>query len=211
MLTRIMCLAVLLVASTGALAQEICAATPEGAAAIRKAMTEIQNLSRPAPTPVQGVWPLDERLREMQEFPPKQRLTPWGTPGLPYMYGNGPLQRAEVPEEKRFSWYGYRHKELHAKVIPELLQKTVGKNCCNGVWSGECRITRYVTEGVGPRRVLIDDLNCEITDDTRIVQLDSFDEQDTIVVCAHRTSDPRRGETRSCPRTYCIGGGRMGG
>lgn len=193
-------------------AQEICASTPDSLAAAKRAIAEITALARPAaPTiPVQGLWPLDEKLRELQQtFPPGSLVTPWGAPASPYMYKQFE-QRAEQPEEKRFSWYGYRHKELHAKVIPELLQRTVGKNCCNGVFAGECRVSRYVTDGVGKRRVLIDDLECDITDDTRIVQLDTFEEQDTIVVCAHKTADPVRGYPRYCPRTYCIGGGRQG-
>ncbi len=109
----------------------------------------------------------------------------------------------QARDERRFSWWGYRHRELHERgIIDELLEKTKGKSCCNGVDSGECRITRYA-EGAGNRMVIIDDLPCPITDDTRIVPLQSFNEQGLVVVCAGQTDFGRR--PRSCPSTYCIG------
>ena len=195
--------------NTPAFAAEICASTPEGLAAARRAITEIQALAQ-APS---AQLPLKEpsKTSPFFELVPKQK-TPWGTDVTPYMYGQAdPGIQAQKPEERRFSWYGYRHAELHKQgVIDELLEKTKGKNCCSGVYSGECRVTKYITDGVGKRRVQIDGMNCEITDDTRIVQLDRFAEQDTVVVCAHKTDDPARGYERQCPRTYCIGGGRNG-
>ena len=141
---------------------------------------------------------MDEFLKYFSPLPPDWQMSQFANPIL--------------PEEKKFSWWGYRHKELHDRgTVAELIEKSKPVNCCSGTDSGECRVTRYSTNGVGKRRVIIDDLECDISDDTKIVQLDTFTEQDTVVVCAGRTSAGSYKETvRVCPATYCIGGGKNG-
>lgn len=218
MLTRIACIALLLTATTPLIAQEICATTPEGLAAARRAIAEIEALARPV-VPAQGLWPLDEKIREMNQFPPKPLTTPWGTPVPPNLYGQViPKQKRE--KETRFSWWGYGHDELHAKdpndpksfsVIDELEAK-FGKNaCCNGLDQGECRITKF-EEDPNPsstntkKRVIVDGEACDIRADTQFTALNSFKRPGYIVVCAaktYRSSTAAKG-TATCS-TYCIG------
>lgn len=209
-----------LIASASA-AQEICVSTPENLAAAKRAIAEINSASRPGLVQkVQGVLQyLDEQRRQLPEFPPKRPMTPFDTPVEPYMYGQlgqsqTPAEVADAPPETRFGWWGYRHAELHADgVIAELVEKSKPTNCCNGVWKGECRVTRYVTNGVGPRMVLIDGMVCPINPNTKIVQLNRFMEADTVVLCANKTvtGNPYTAEQRKCPDTFCLGGGKIGG
>lgn len=219
MLKRIVCTAFLLLLTTPVSAQQICATTPEGAAAINKLMAEIGAASRPA-MPVQGLWPLDEKIRELQNTLPKSFTTPWGTDATPYMYGQ--MFQAPPPPEKetRFSWWGYGHDELHAKdlddpesfsVIDELEEKFGKGKCCKGVMSGECRITRFEedpnpTSSNRTKRVIIDGEACDVTNGTKFTTLNSFKRPGFIVVCAaktYRSSTAAKGN--AVCSTYCIG------
>jgi hypothetical protein len=129
---------------------------------------------------------------------------------LPQFEGPFPLPRARpenapMPEEKRFSYWGYRHHELHERhVIAELIERTKGKNCCSGIQSGECRISKVDLQH---RLAFIDGQWCPMDPDTRTTPLDSLadiqdGEEEIAVVCASRTYG---GTPCSGTRTYCIG------
>ncbi len=204
--------------SPKSVAQEICATTPESFAAAKRAIAEIQLLSRANMIESNPSFStLEAESRNMYtQFPPREHRLPWGTPATPHLFGQygqaqTPSMSVKEPEEKRFSWWGYRHAELHSGgVIAELVDKSKPTNCCNGVWQGECRVTKYITDGVGARKILIDGLVCPIDKSTKIVQLNTFPEPDTVVLCANRTS-LRNVDTpeRSCPKTFCLGGGKL--
>lgn len=112
--------------------------------------------------------------------------------------------KTQAPEPK-FSEWGYRHRELHAKgVIAEMLERTQGKNCCNGIESGECRISKV---NVRERLAFVDGEWCPMDSGTRITPLDTLTnvtdgEEEIAVVCASQSDRkvPCRGVT-----TYCIG------
>ncbi len=186
-LIRLLIIVSFVLISRQAIADQICASTPDGRSAALRLLQEVQWSGNAKPLPL------------LEEFKKHFGLLPYATSDT-------------QPEEKRFSWWGYRHQELHdRKVVQELLQKSHPTNCCSGTASGECRVTRYLTNGVGKRKVIIDDLECDITDDTKIVQLDTFHEHDKVVVCAGKTDFGKaRSIERVCPKTYCIGGGRNG-
>lgn len=196
--------------SSHAYSQELCASTPEGLTAAKRAIAEINSFARPGLVQrVQGALQyLDEKIQQLPEFPPKPPVTPFGTPVTPYMYGlnSGNAEPPKREEEKRFSWWGYRHQELHdSGAIAELEAKT-GSKCCNNIKSGECRITSFVTVGVSKRKVLIDGLLCDLSGDTKEVVLESLKatDLDKVVVCAGKTSNGTvKEENRSCPSTYC--------
>ena len=215
MLKRIVCTAFLLLLAVPVSAQQICATTPEGAAAINKLMAEVTASSRPT-VPVQGLWPLEEKAKELEQmFRPY--VTPWGT-ATPYMYGQM-FQAQPQEKETRFSWWGYGHDELHAKdpedpealsVIEEFESRFGKGKCCSGVRSGECRITKF-EEDRDPsststkKRVIIDGEACDVTHGTKFAALNSFKKPGFIVVCAaktYRSSTAAKG-TATCS-TYCI-------
>lgn len=122
-------------------------------------------------------------------------------------FGQAPAQlpwpAVRPADERRFSYWGYRHAELHRRgVIAELLERTRGKNCCNGIDSGECRVSEV---DLGARRVMVDGEWCPISPDTRITPLESLDaiadgDHPVAVVCASRTYGKRCDTT-----SYCIG------
>lgn len=205
--------------SPKSVAQEICASTPESFAAAKRAVAEVTAASqtRGLVQQIQGLWPLDEKIKELLEFPPKQRMTPWGAPASPYMYGQViPQEKAET--EMRFSWWGFGHDELHAKdlndkesfsVIDEL-EKRFGKGaCCSGVHSGECRISKF-EEDPDPsstrtkRRVFVDGEPCDVSSGTKFAGLHSFKKPGFIVVCAAKTYRSANYTNATCS-TYCIG------
>ncbi len=221
MLKRLMCIAIMLCAVSPVYGQEICAVTPEGAAAINKLMNEVTAASRPT-VPVQSFVPFDENLWrgwDFRQFPPKPVITPFGSDATPYMYGQV-IPQPPREKETRFSWWGYGHDDLHAKdpddpesfsVIEELESKFGKGKCCNGVRSGECRITKF-EEDPNPssrntkRRVIIDGEACDVTHDTKFTALNSFKKPGFIVVCAaktYRSSTAAKGNA-TCS-TYCIG------
>ncbi len=211
-------IALVLFASHSALAQEACVSSPESFAAAKRAIAAITGATRVNTIEIPPSFSIIEQEHKSPHspFPPREFNLPWGTPA-PYMYGQlGQSQTPAIPaaelEEKRFSWWGYRHAELHdGGVIAELVEKSRPVNCCNGVWQGECRVTSYVTDGVGPRMVLIDGLVCPISPKTKIVQLNRFAEADKVVVCANRTAVNNKdlGVERKCPETFCLGGGKL--
>jgi hypothetical protein len=101
-----------------------------------------------------------------------------------------------APEERRFSYWGYRHKELHARGIPQQIIASTGSNCCGGADSGECRVSsvNFMT-----RQALIDDRWCPFGD-AKITVVEGLANDEPAVVCASRSY-----YRRACPSTYCIG------
>jgi hypothetical protein len=103
----------------------------------------------------------------------------------------------KIGEERRLSYRGYRHRELHEEgVIEELLEKTGnnGKNCCDDVENGECRESQYVfDEEDGKQKVLVDGLKCEIASFTRVVFLERFTRPGRLVVCADKIRNNTQG------------------
>jgi hypothetical protein len=141
---------------------------------------------------------------DSNRFTPRDRVNPAPPPRFEQFrqYFGPALEPLPTVEEHRFSWWGYRHKDLHGGgVIHELLEKARPTNCCNGVHSGECRVSRFVRRG-NALFVIVDDLECPISATTKIVTLENFSE---LVVCAGRTSTILHGQPRKCPNTYCIG------
>jgi hypothetical protein len=118
----------------------------------------------------------------------------------------------KLGEERRLSYRGYRHRELHEEgVIDELLEKTGnnGKNCCDDVENGECRESQYIfDEEDGKQKVLVDGLKCEIASYTRVVFLERFTRPGRLVVCADKIRRNINGQ-RMCPDVFCVG--RTGG
>jgi hypothetical protein len=118
----------------------------------------------------------------------------------------------KLGEERRLSYWGYRHRELHEEgVIEELLAKTGnnGKNCCDDVANGECRESQYVFDDEdGKQKVLVDGLKCEIASYTRVVFLERFTRPGRLVVCADKVRRNINGQ-RLCPDVFCVG--RTGG
>lgn len=157
----------------------------------------------PSPPPL-GWEELGALLRESPTLPPwlsgaasTGEMIPWPR--------TMPEESAARPEEKRFSYWGYRHRELHEhRVIAELMDRTKGKNCCNGIQSGECRISKVDLQ---KKRAYIDGRWCPMDPDTRVTPLDSLadindGDEEIAVVCASRNYDPK-----GClgAKTYCIG------
>jgi hypothetical protein len=216
LIRALMILSVVMI-STEVRAQDICVSTPEGRKESMRLLREIQFQQKNGPVPfVQESTPRSVAPNGSFFDQPK---TPWGTT-IPHLFGQygqrqQPQDQNELPDppETRFSWYGFRHAELHQRgVIAELVKK-VGENvCCSGVWKGECRVTKLISNGVGPKMVMIDDLPCPISEKTKLVFLETFQEHDTVVLCANRTSIKNMSSpSRSCPATHCLGGGKIGG
>lgn len=145
---------------------------------------------------------LDQLGALLRESP---MLPPW-LPRMeePFSLPQARHEGAAMPEEKRFSYWGYRHRELHERrVIAELLERTKGKNCCSGTSGGECRISKV---NLQDKLAFVDGQWCPIDPDTRVTPLDSLagmrdGEQEIAVVCASRNY----GKTCSSTKTYCIG------
>ena len=160
---------------------------------------------------------------------PKALTAQWSTetaplPGLEQLqkhFGQMPSTSpfaipTQTEEETRFSWWGYGHRELHAKdkdsdsVIDELHAK-FGKNaCCNGMDSGECRISKFAEEidplaGQMRKRVIVDGEACDVSSGTKFAALNSFKKPGFIVVCAAKTYRSAFSAARSTCSTYCIG------
>jgi hypothetical protein len=210
----------LLFATPQSLAQEICASTPASLAAARLAVAQISAMSQPRSLVqrTQGVWPLDEALRNLPAFPPQQQTTPWGTPASPYMYSQV-IPTPKQEKETRFSWWGFGHDELHAKdpndkesysVIDELEKRFGVGACCSGMRSGECRITKF-EEDRNPfslntkLRVIIDGEACDVTHGTKFAGLNSFKKPGYIVACAAKTYRSANYKGNATCSTYCIG------
>ncbi len=142
-------------------------------------------------------------LGDGQPIPGYEQFRKYFSPTPDYSQYANPVP---APEEKRFGWWGYKHKWLHDhNVVAELLEKSKPTNCCSGVSHGECRVTKFVTDILTNRKkVLIDDLECDVSEKTKIVELESYEDQETVVVCAGKTAS-NNGYPRSCPTTYCIG------
>jgi hypothetical protein len=113
----------------------------------------------------------------------------------------------QVDKEKRLSYWGYRHPEVHANGLVAKLQDLTGKSCCDGPKSGECRIS---VVDLPAKKVLVDGEWCPYFDTTKVVVLDGLeklqDGQETIaLVCAARTNRILGLERRQCAGVYCIG------
>ena len=105
-----------------------------------------------------------------------------------------------VPEETRFSYWGYRHDDLHVYKLIDEMQERAGNTCCNGPHSGECRVSEV---DMGSKKVLIDGRWCPVGDKTKVLPLDGLqaireDEKSIAVVCAGRTY-------KECPIAHCVG------
>jgi len=143
----------------------------------------------------------------------EQYLKLWGlekTTPLPFLEKAPKEQEPPVPEEKRFSWWGYRHAEVHDNGLVAILQKLTGSNCCHGPKSGECRVSSI---NMPARLVLVDGQWCPYSDKTKVVVLGELEslrdgQRAIALVCAGRTYEmtgwegPKR---RTCPDSYCIG------
>lgn len=134
---------------------------------------------------------------------PLPPVTPYDN-SAPHNHGKRP-PGPQTNEEKRFSYWGYRHKELHARgIIDELLERTKGKNCCNGIESGECRLAKV---NVRERMAFVDGEWCPMHSDTKVEQLETMRDitdgnEEVAVVCASKSEGRKMcmGVT-----TYCIG------
>ena len=98
-------------------------------------------------------------------------------------------------EENRLSYWGFRHKSLHDRGIPDQLRASTGENCCSGVSSGECRVTRV---DMVKHLAMIDGEWCPISKDTAIVPIEDLNKDEEAVLCAGKTYTV-------CPQTYCLG------
>ena len=113
---------------------------------------------------------------------------------------------APQEQEKRFGYWGYRHMELHMLGVIEELQKRTNSKCCNGLMSGECRVT---TVDLPRKTAYIDGLeNCPLDSNTRITALESLSKikepgKAVAVVCAGRSFSDHG--VRHCPVAYCVG------
>lgn len=112
------------------------------------------------------------------------------------------LSRPEkVERETRFSYWGYRHDEMHTHQLIDELQKTTGSQCCDGPHSGECRISEVNMQA---RLVLVDGLWCPMTNRTKVAPLEGLQDfkdgdRAIAVVCAGQ------GWKNECPAAYCVG------
>ena len=131
-----------------------------------------------------------------------------GLPPLPQMRPRQEPHNHSTPqasEEHRFGYWGYKHKLLHDhQVITELLARTAGKNCCDGVQSGECRISKI---NLRERTAFIDGEWCPMAQDTRVTPLDTLanitdGNEEIAVVCASKNYG---GKKCSGITTYCVG------
>ncbi|GEM_PF-5415707 len=141
------------------------------------------------------------RLRTfLAQWNPDRNSVPNLSPWPPFSQPDSePLIQEEAPG---FSFWGYRHRELHALGLIEQLQERTQHKCCNSVESGECRVTSV---NMPSKEVLIDGKWCPISKDTRIAALEGLGEiadgNETIaIVCAARSYSPM-----VCPPAYCIG------
>jgi|GEM_PF-3720614 len=105
-----------------------------------------------------------------------------------------------IPDEKRLSYWGYRHKSLHDRGIIDQILKNANSECCGGTDSGECRVSKMNTV---TREALIDGVWCPITPKTAIVAVEGLDSDEDVVVCASRYKNI----DTHCSSTYCIGTG----
>jgi len=149
-------------------------------------------------------------------------IPPFSAPGLsqpsPQIEGPLPLPRTrphdhskeKKREETRYSFWGYRHAELHKNGLVAILQKLTGSKCCDGPKSGECRVSSV---DIPSRLVLVDGQWCPYSDKTKIVVLGELEslsdgQRAIALVCAGRTYEmtgwdgPKK---RTCPDSYCIG------
>lgn len=195
--------------SSKSVAQEICASTPESYAAAKRAIADVAAASQPRNvqwsnqgTPLPGL----EQFRRYFANPPSTFAQ---TPPL-----------AKPEKETRFSWWGFGHDELHAKdeddpesksVIDELEERYGIGGCCNGVRSGECRISKFEEElnpltGQMRKQVIVDGEACDVTGGTKFAALHSFKRPGFIVVCAAKTyRSSAYTSAKSTCSTYCIG------
>ncbi len=106
-----------------------------------------------------------------------------------------------VPEETRFSYWGYRHKELHVYKLIDEMQGRAGNSCCSGPHSGECRISEV---DMRSKLVRIDGRWCPVGDKTKVMPLDGLqdiseeEDKSIAVVCAGHTY-------KECPVAHCVG------
>jgi hypothetical protein len=143
-------------------------------------------------------------LRESPALPPWLSGTAGTEETAPWPQAT-PRESAAAPEEKRFGYWGYRHRELHERrVIAELVERTKGKNCCSGINSGECRVSKV---DLLRKLAYVDGRWCPMDPDTRVTPLSSLagmhdGNEEIAVVCANRNYDPK-----GClgAKTYCIG------
>lgn len=118
-----------------------------------------------------------------------------------------PAVKPKAAEEKRFSYWGYRHHEAHAKGLVKRLHRLTNSKCCDGEESGECRISIV---DMPTKRVLVDGEWCPYFDTTHIVILDGLekmrDGQEAVaLVCAAPTNRVEGSERRKCAGVYCVG------
>lgn len=110
-------------------------------------------------------------------------------------------------EEKRLSYWGYRHHEAHKKGLVHMLHKLTNSKCCDGPDSGECRIS---TVDMPAKKVMIDGEWCPYDNTTKVAVLEGLesmrDGDATIaLVCAGQTNRIAGTERRQCVSVYCIG------
>jgi len=111
-------------------------------------------------------------------------------------------ERAKVPDDTPFSFYGYQHALAHCNNWVKQLQDSAGGSCCSNIYGGECRITEYdpVT-----RRVKIDGVMCPLTKGTRRGVVDVS--PGLVLACAPRLTKDWAGKWL-CPNAiHCIGRG----
>ena len=112
---------------------------------------------------------------------------------------------ADLPqavEEKRFSYYAYRHGEAHARGLVSRLIRRTGQNCCDDGKGGECRIA---TVDMVKKRAFVNGMWCPLSKTTSVVVLPDLqamqkgETHDIALVCANRAKGP------DCYAIYCVG------
>lgn len=103
--------------------------------------------------------------------------------------------------ENEFSYWGYRHSEIHKLDIVRKMFELTKKTCCDGPHSGECRVAKV---SLPERLAYVNGQWCEMEDATQIIPIAEVEQltegnEPTAVVCASPTVNPR-----GCATIYCV-------
>ena len=107
---------------------------------------------------------------------------------------------AFAQEEPRFSEWGYRHPELHARGIIDQINKATNNGCCSGIYVGECRVSEV---DIPAKLAMVDRTWVPFTPSTKIIPIMGLNmvkdgNHSVAVVCASRLNKERAS-------VYCIG------